>query len=76
MDFSYDLDRIISALAYNDLKGLLKIIDITIFEKGEPTLAEMEKLFKKTFLNLKDKTLYKQVENLMLSCARVNSIGY
>lgn len=76
MKFNYDLDRIISALAYNDLKGLLKIIDIRIFEKGEPSISEMEILFKEKFTQLNDRELRKTIESLMLSCARVNSIGY
>ena len=75
MKIQYDLDSIIGALDYYDIKGLLKLIDDKFFEKGEPSLSKMEEIFKERFLKLdKEKKYY--IEHYMLSCARENSIGY
>ena len=75
MKINYDLDIIVGALSYYDIKGLLKLVDNNFFAKGEPSLSEMEEIFKKKFLKLKGKE--KQlIEHYMLSCARENSIGF
>lgn len=76
MKFKYDLDLIVSALSYLDLKGLLLMIDNDVFKFGEPSVSEMEVLFKTSFSQLEDRELKKHIESLMLSCARVNSIGF
>lgn len=75
MKFTYDLDIMVNALDYYDIKGLLKLIDDKFFAKGEPSLSEMEEIFKERFLKLKGRE--KQlIERYMLSCARENSIGF
>lgn len=77
MKFGYDLDRITRALSYNDLKGLIKLIEPRIFSIDYVyTSEELENIFKDLFYQIKDKELLKQIESLMISCARVNSIGY
>ena len=76
MKFQYNLQEITRALTYNDLKGLIKLIQPTIFEKGELPVSDMEEIFMELFLQLENLEDKKYIENLMLSCARVNSIGY
>lgn len=75
MKFQYDLDRVIAALDYFDIKGIIKIMDQHFFDKGEPSLTEMEGILKEKFfkLNSEDK---KVIERYILSCARENSVEY
>ena len=75
MKFKYDLDRIIMALDYYDIKGLIKLMDNNFFSKGEPSLSEMEEIFKEKFLELKGEEK-KMVESYMISCARENSTNF
>jgi hypothetical protein len=75
MKLFYDIDKIISALDYYDIKGLLKCLDGKYFLKGEPSLTQMTEDLKEK-LNSASPELKREVESLMISCARVNSIGY
>lgn len=76
MKFEYKIDEIVKALTYNDLKGLLKLLDYRIFLNKELSISEMEVLLKQKLFQLEDKELFKTIELLMLSCARENSIGF
>ena len=75
MKFQYDIDRIIAALNYYDIKGIIKIMDNHFFEKGEPSLTTMEGILKDMFYKLPPNEK-KVIERYMLSCARENSIGF
>jgi hypothetical protein len=75
MKFKYDLNSIISALDYNDLKGLVTMINQDLIKKQNYSASELENIFKDLFCGLSGATK-SQIESLMLSCARVNSIGY
>lgn len=78
MKFQYNLDLIVSALSYNDLKGLLILVGYPIKPTDTLAISDMEQVFKELFYQKKelDKEKFKEIEKLMLSCARVNSIGY
>lgn len=75
MKFQYDLDRVIAALNYYDIKGIIKIMDNHFFAKGEPSLSEMEVILKDMFNKLPPEE-HKIIERYILSCARENSTGY
>ena len=75
MKFKYDIEKVVQALDYNDLKGLLILIDSQVFSAGEPSVSEMEELLIKKIEKEPIKRK-RQLDSLILSCARVNSIGY
>lgn len=86
MKIEYNLDKIIGALDFYDLQGLIKIymnLDNSLLEKysieqiEHSSIQELERIFKGLFCGDSiplDK--HKTIERLMLSCARENSIGY
>lgn len=74
MKFKYDLDTIIAALDYYDLKGLVAMITKTTLT-NQYTSLELEEKLKNSLRGLKIEER-RRIESLMISCARVNSIGF
>ena len=75
MKFKYNIKEIVRALSRDDLMGLLHLMEDYEFLETKPAIVEMENRFIELFPTLNIDT-QKQIENLMLSCARFNSIGF
>ena len=75
MEFKYDIRQIVRALTWDDLTGLLRSIEDIKFLQTKPSMIEMEDRLVEIFPTLDLKTK-KELETLMLSCARFNSIGF
>ena len=74
MKLKFNLEEIISALDYNDLKGLINMITKdNIGNKYSPT--ELEELLKTLLCGLRVEEK-RRIESLMVSCARFNSLGF
>ena len=76
MKFEYDYDTLVSALSYTDLKGLILMLSPHAFDKGEYPVTDLEAILKFLLDKCEDSWTKHQIESLMISCARVNSIGY